>query len=120
MTDGLLQTIIDSVGSIATWISVLAGGTVLTYYVLPHVSQKVHGNAITFIWITGLLTVWAFVIQPLYVTPVVTIAGYYLSLLVYPVVPFAMMQSFVDTFYTLLAAWVVKIAFFPDTHHSKI
>lgn len=120
MDTSLLSSILSSIGSIATWVGVLSGGTVLTYYVLPHISGRIHANAITFIWVSGLLAAWAFVIQPFYIDPLVSMFRYFLNLIIYPLSPYPMLQSFLDTFYSLLAAWTIKIAFFPDQHHARL
>jgi hypothetical protein len=114
-----LSGIYDAMRSVSAWVGVLSGGVILTYYVLPHMSGKIYANAITFVWVSALLAVWAFVLQPI-LDPLVIIVQYFMSYVIYPIVPHAMVQSINDTIFSLIAAWFIKIAFFPERHHSKV
>ncbi len=116
----LLESIFASIQPISTWVGVLAGGTVLTYYMLPSISDKIHANAITFVWVTASLSVWTFILQDLLIKPYVLVIQWWMHLYLYPLFPYFMFESISQTIWLLISLLIIKMVLFPNSHHSKI
>jgi len=115
-----LGDIYAGVQAIVSFMGILAGGVVLTYYILPYIAESVHGNVITLVWVLVCLAVWEFYLGAGVITPLVTMMQYFFSYIVYTAIPYEYASGLVDVILTVFALWTVKIALFPKQHHESV
>jgi len=115
-----MTELLDAIGVIITFVSVLAGGTVLTYYMLPRISEHIHANLVTLVWVTVLLSLYVFFLHATYIEPLIILAKFIMNKAFYKAITFDAAQRIFDLGYLLVSLWLVKISFFPEKHHDSI
>jgi len=116
--EGFFATITVTIQTFVALIGTITAGTVLTYFILPHVAGHIHANIITLIWVTLLLVMWTYYLSDS-VGAIVIAFQYMFSLLMYHAIPYSYATRLLDIFYVLFSLWVVYIALHPHVRHTQ-
>lgn len=120
MDTSLLSSILSDIQTVATFIGVIAGGTILTYFLLPHIAGTIHHNFKTLIWVTICISFLVLVAQPNIIQPIIILFQYGFSKFLYQWLPYQYAVTNMNTLLAVLSLMIVRISLFPEQHHSQV
>jgi len=119
METNLLTQIVGSLQTIGALAGVILSGTILTYFILPHIAGHIHASLMHLLWITLLIGVYVFYIGPEFVDKIVLYIMYGQNIVFYRAIPQEYAQNLYNTELLMISLYIVKLALYPSHHHKN-
>jgi len=113
--ESVLAEVMVGIKAIVSFIGLISGAAVITFYILPHFAKSIHGNFLILIWVTLMLATYSFFLQDGVATPIVRLMQFMFRMF-YAAIPQQYAEGIMEAGILGLSVWCLKIALFPDHH----